>query len=152
MSKNDDVWKQLRNNDNSGMTVFAPTDDAMSALGEKRLVQLRDNRNEEMVQRMAAFHAVNEAVPVTQLFDSAGVVPLAKEVVVVDRSSTGGMFGVGGQEDGGVIVGGARVVSTLVLAGDGNAKEQILVHATDGLVSPKMLWRYCDQLRIPGSQ
>ena len=64
----------------------------------------------------------------------------------VERSVSGGMFGIGGKEDGGVTVGGARVVETVVLNGDS------IVHRTDDLVSPSILWRYCDQLRIPGSK
>ena len=51
----------------------------------------------------------------------------------------------GGKEDGGVIVGGAKVVASVPLAGG-------ILHETDGFISPSILWRYMDQLRIPGSK
>lgn len=144
LGRNDAVWKRLRESDRPP-TVFAPTDDAVAGLGEKRLRQLRDARNEETVLKMGAYHAVAEPVAAEELFDSGGVVTATGEVVPVERSVSGGVFGIGGREDGGVTVGGARVVETVVIGGS-------FVHRTDGLVSPSILWRYCDQLRIPGSK
>jgi len=145
MSKNDDVWKKLRDS-TVGITIFAPTDDAVAALGDKKLQQIRDVRNEETVLRMCAYHAVNEPVGAEELFSSAGVIPVAGDVIPVERSVTGALFGIiGGKEDGGVTVGGARVIESIYIGTS-------IVHRTDDLVSPSILWRYCDQLRIPGSK
>lgn len=144
LRKNDNLWKKLRESEQSP-TIFAPTDEAMQALGDKKLQQLKDVRNEETVLKMGTFHAVMEPISAEDLFDSGGVVTAFGDVVPVERSVSGGMFGIGGKEDGGVTVGGARVVETVILKGDS------IVHRTDDLVSPSILWRYCDQLRIPGS-
>lgn len=142
---NESVWKKLRESDQSP-TLFAPTDEAMEALGDKKLQQLADVRNEETVMRMGSYHAIGEPVSAAELFESGGVVTVLGDVVPVERSVSGGMFGVGGKEDGGVLVGGARVVETVILAGN------CIIHRTDDLVSPSILWRFCDQLRIPGSK
>ena len=64
MSRNDAVWKKLRESGGaSGFTVFAPTNEAMAALGEQKLQQLQDIRNEETVLKMGAYHVINEPVP-----------------------------------------------------------------------------------------
>jgi hypothetical protein len=54
------------------------------------------------------------------------------------------MFGVGGQEDGGLLINKARATQTSQV-GTG------LVHEVETLVCPNVMWRYMDQLRIPGS-
>jgi hypothetical protein len=159
LSKNDALWKALReasssssnNNNNNGITLFLPTNEAVSALGEQRLRQLADDRNYETVLRMGEFHAVNEPVSADVLFNSAGVITLARasrdRVLAVERRKVGGFLGGivgGGTEDGTFTVGGAQVVQTISLGPS-------FIHATNGLVSPSILWRYCDQLRIPGT-
>ena len=56
----------------------------------------------------------------------------------------GGLFGIGGKEDGGVTVNGAKIVRSQELGA-------CLIHEMDGFCNPQLLWRYLDQLRIPGS-
>jgi uncharacterized surface protein with fasciclin (FAS1) repeats len=64
--------------------------------------------------------------------------------VPVGRSKSGGFLGWAAKEDGDVVIGPeARIVKSYKL---GNS----LVHEVDDLISPVVLWRYCDQLRIPG--
>lgn len=62
------------------------------------------------------------------------------------RSKSGGFMGFGAKEDGGVVIGNneARVVKSVNVGGKG------IVHEVDGLVAPDLIWRYFDQLRIPG--
>jgi Fasciclin domain len=154
LSKNDALWKALRESassnlsNNAGITLFCPTNEAMKALGEARLRQLADDRNYETVLRMGEFHAVSEPVSADVLFNSAGVVSLARasrdQVLAVERRKVGGFMGIGGTEDGTSTVGGAQIVQTICLGPS-------FIHATNGLVSPSILWRYCDQLRIPGT-
>jgi Fasciclin domain len=153
LSKNDALWKALResassNLSNNGITLFCPTNEAMKALGEARLRQLADDRNYETVLRMGEFHAVSEPVSADVLFNSAGVVSLARasrdQILAVERRKVGGFMGIGGTEDGTSTVGGAQIVQTICLGPS-------FIHATNGLVSPSILWRYCDQLRIPGT-
>lgn len=147
LSKNDQAWKTLSKA--STLTIFAVTDQGMREnVGETKLHQLQDQRNEETVLRMAEYHTVAEdAVTAQALFDSGGIVTVSQDVIPVERTKTGGFLFLGGTEDGGVTVGGSNVVSTVTLA---NGKA--VIHATDNVVSPSILWRYCGQLRIPGSK
>jgi len=143
---NEDAVKSVRKS-SSGFTIFAPNEDAFRALGDKKLNQVSDPRNLETIQRMGAYHTIaEEKVPVETLLSGevGGVVTMGGEVGV-GPSKSGGFFGFGAQEDGSVVVGpGSRMVrSTPVGPG--------VVHEVDGLVSPNILWRYIDQLRIPGS-
>ncbi|GFH44194.1 hypothetical protein CTEN210_00668 [Chaetoceros tenuissimus] len=144
MSKNPQVWKELSEAGALGFTVFAVNDEAMRNLGEKRLGQLDDIRNEEAAQKMAAFHAVNEPVSAEELFNSGGVVTIGG-VVDVGRSVSGGFLGIGGKEDGGTTVNGAKLLYTIQV-------DQAVIHEMDDLISPELLWRFVDQLRIPGSK
>jgi uncharacterized surface protein with fasciclin (FAS1) repeats len=143
LSKNQEVWKKLSDS-SDGCTIFAPSNQAMQSLGSKKLEQLRDIRNDESAQKMGAFHVVGERVTAEELFNSGGVLTLGG-VVEVARSVTGGVFGIGGKEDGGVALNGAKVTSTVDI-------DKCLIHEVDTLISPLILWRYCDQLRIPGSK
>jgi uncharacterized surface protein with fasciclin (FAS1) repeats len=142
VDKNEELWKKL--GDADSFTLFAVNGEALAALGEVKRKQLDDPRNGEAREKIGLYHCASEAVSAQELFDCGGVITLGG-TVPVERTRKGGIFGVGGNEDGGVTVGGSRVVrSTPVGTG--------VVHETDGLVSPAALWRYVDQLRIPGSK
>jgi hypothetical protein len=52
------------------------------------------------------------------------------------------------EEDGGLTLNGAKVVKSLEFV---DATKTGIIHEVDGLISPTILWRYADQLRIPGS-
>eukprot|EP00565_Helicotheca_tamesis_P005081 CAMPEP_0185727340 /NCGR_PEP_ID=MMETSP1171-20130828/3049_1 /TAXON_ID=374046 /ORGANISM="Helicotheca tamensis, Strain CCMP826" /LENGTH=216 /DNA_ID=CAMNT_0028395879 /DNA_START=80 /DNA_END=730 /DNA_ORIENTATION=- len=142
LSMNEKVWKSVRTS-GTGCTIFAPNNAAFENLGQKKLDQIADVRNSETAEKMGAYHVVEEPVTAEELFNSGGVVTLGGEVLC-DRKKSGGFFGFGGTEDGGVTIGGANVVKSF---GVGN----IIVHEVDGVISPNLLWRYMDQLRIPGS-
>lgn len=155
LSRNADAMKKMRSSE-VGFTIFAPSESSYAAMGEKKVEQLSDVRNTEMVEKMGAYHVIPEPVTSDMLFDSGGVISAGGELVV-DRSTSGGFFGVGGSEDGGLLVNGARVVNSYNFVDEGPDGNMIpggkfcVVHETDGLVSPSVLWRYADQLRIPGS-
>lgn len=144
MSKNAEVWKELSECDDDGYTIFAVNNEGMKNLGDKKLTQLEDDRNTETAEKIAAFHAVNEPVSSEELFNSGGVVTIGG-VVDVGRSVTGGFFGFGGKEDGGTTVNGSKLIQTVEV-------DKTLIHEMDSLISPELLWRYVDQLRIPGSK
>ena len=147
MSKNNDAMKAI-NKSESGFTVFAPNEKAFDSLGDKKKGQLNDVRNEEVTEKIAAYHVIAEPVTDKQLFNSGGVITLAGEVPC-ERSTSGGMFGICGKEDGGVTLNGSKVVkSTEFTEND----KLCIVHEMDGLISPTIMWRYADQLRIPGSK
>ena len=145
ISKNADVWKVITSPSTdpdvpSGFTIFAPNDEAMNKLGKKKLDQLLDDRNRETAEKIASFHAVAEPVGAWDLITSGGIVTVGG-VVDVGKSKVGGFFGFGGEEDGGVTVSGAKILETKMV-------ESCVVHEMDGLISPDILWRYMDQLRI----
>lgn len=170
LAKNDDVWKTLLQADedassdsNKGFTIFAPNEAAFDKLGEKKRAQLQDPRNLETVQKMGLYHVVPaQAVTAQQLrtedwrgpkpadggprpLTVGGLVTLGGEVPV-GRSKSGGLFGLGAKEDRDAVIGpDARIVQSFTFR---NA--DCIVHEVDALISPTILWRYCDQLRIPG--
>ena len=143
LEKNDGVWKALGGAEGGGFTLFVPNAAAFEALDGSKKEQLLDPRNKETTEKIGAYHVIPEVVTAEQLYNCGGVVTLAGDIPV-DRSVSGGFFGVGGKEDGGVTVSSAKVLKSFPL-GSG------IVHETDGLVCPNIMWRYMDQLRIPGS-
>ncbi|KAL3800796.1 hypothetical protein HJC23_001633 [Cyclotella cryptica] len=147
LSKNNDAMKAI-NKSESGFTIFAANEKAFESLGDKKRSQLNDVRNEEVTEKIAAYHVIAEPVTDKMLFNSGGVITLGGQVPC-ERSTSGGMFGMGGKEDGGVTINGSKVVKTEEFSEDGKL---CIVHEVDGLVSPQILWRYADQLRIPGSK
>eukprot|EP00527_Entomoneis_sp_CCMP2396_P009635 CAMPEP_0198136722 /NCGR_PEP_ID=MMETSP1443-20131203/342_1 /TAXON_ID=186043 /ORGANISM="Entomoneis sp., Strain CCMP2396" /LENGTH=201 /DNA_ID=CAMNT_0043797989 /DNA_START=91 /DNA_END=696 /DNA_ORIENTATION=+ len=141
IDKNEEAWKKL--SDGDGYTMFVPVDAAFAKLGDKKLKQLEDIRNVEATNKVGAYHCINEIVTFDELYNSGGIITLGGEIPV-DRSTSGGMFGVGGNEDGGVVINGAKITGSMEV-GPGT------IHEVDGLVVPQIIWRYMDQLRIPGS-
>jgi len=138
---NEELWKKL--SDSDSFTIFAPSSAAFEALGEDRKKQLRDPRNGELAEKIGMYHAIGEEVTAEALFNAGGVITMGGEVSI-ERNRSGGMFGVGGTEDG-VKVGNAKVVQSTNI-GTG------VIHEVDGFIHPFLLWRYADQLRIPGSR
>jgi uncharacterized surface protein with fasciclin (FAS1) repeats len=185
LSLNAGIWERL--DKESAVTVFVPTNEAFEKLGEKRLRQLRDVRNEETAQKIGLYHVVvGDAVSSARLrtedwtvklpakaagqqprpIKVSGLVTMGGEVPV-DRakpaqSAAAGpgllqrMFGGGtdaatmdssnNKSNNDICIGPAgRLQKTYKLD---NGK--YYVHEMDGFISPDILWRYCDQLRIPG--
>mmetsp|Transcript_1586 Transcript_1586/g.2612 ORF Transcript_1586/g.2612 Transcript_1586/m.2612 type:complete len:236 (-) Transcript_1586:1519-2226(-) len=145
------------------VTVFVPNQSAFDALGEKKLKQIFDPRNEEIREKMGSYHIIpNEAVSALELRTEdwtkgrpkdgsppntliAGIKTLSGEVPV-GRSKSGGFFGWGAKEDGDIVIGPeAKIVQSYNVEGS-------FVHEMDALISPLILWRYCDQLqmKLPG--
>ena len=139
--QNEELWRGLR--DGSGYTVLAPNEAAFNKLEDKRRSQLKDPRNGEVVEQIGAYHVISDPVSKDDLYESSGVVTAGGRIDV-GRSVTGGLFGIGGREDGGVTVNGARIVSSRQIG-------ECIVHEMDDFAHPKVLDRYFDQLRIPGS-
>jgi uncharacterized surface protein with fasciclin (FAS1) repeats len=160
LSLNKGIWKTIAGAE-KGCTIFAPSDLVFDALGEKKLEQLKDNRNEETAQKMGLYHVVDsEAVTATRLRTEDWTRPAPADgsprpitvqalttvsgEVPVGRGKSGGFFGFLAKEDGDIVIGpNARIVKSYKVAGS-------IVHEVDALISPMILWRYCDQLRIPG--
>jgi len=141
VKNNEELWKKL--SDSDSYTIFAPNAAAFQTLGEKKISQLEDPRNGELSEKIGMFHVIAEVVTADALSNAGGVITMGG-TVPVDKSISGGIFGVGGKQDG-VTVGGAKVIQSINV-GTG------VIHEVDGLISPSLLWRYIDQLRIPGSR
>ena len=146
LDSNNEVLKKLREASVSGYTIFAPTSKAFADLGDKKLGQLDDPRNLEVREKIAAYHAIPEPVTAEELFNAGGVITCGGEIPTFLVG--GGLFGFlggGDKEDGTVTINGAKLLRSTTI---GNS----VIHEVDALVSPKILWRYADQLRIPGSK
>lgn len=157
IGKNEAIGKVLKSD---VVTVFVPNAQAFENLGEKKLAQLGDPRNLEIVEKIGAYHIVqDESVPATRLFQEDWTVPKTDAgnpelsfrgiktmggEVAVGRTKSGGFLGLFAEEDGGVVIGPEGRITKSYSVGDS------FVHEVDALVNPQILWRYCDQLRIPG--
>ena len=139
--QNEELWRGLR--DGSGYTVLAPNEAAFAKLDDKRQNQLKDPRNGEVVEQIGAYHVISDPVSKDDLYESSGVVTAGGRIDV-GRSVVGGFMGIGGKEDGGVTVNGAKIVSSRLIG-------ECVIHEMDDFAHPKVLDRYFDQLRIPGS-
>ncbi|KAG7338362.1 fasciclin domain containing protein [Nitzschia inconspicua] len=154
---NEEMMKAIKK---GSVTVFVPNDDAFAALGEKKLRQLEDPRNDEIKEKMGSYHIMPEPISAIELRTEdwtkgrpkdgskpntliAGIRTLSGEVPV-GRSKSGGFLGLGATEDGDIVIGpSAKIVQSFNVEGS-------FVHEVDSLISPQILWRYCDQLRLPG--
>jgi len=141
---NQDIWNELANGD-GGYTIFAPNNKVFDDLGKDKLRQLVDPRNLETTEKIAMYHAIPSPVSSKEIYDSntGGIKTLGGEVPV-GKTKTGGFLGIGGKEDGGVTVNGAKIIESFEVT-------NCIVHEVDGLISLQLLWRYMDQLRIPGT-
>mmetsp|Transcript_35922 Transcript_35922/g.86706 ORF Transcript_35922/g.86706 Transcript_35922/m.86706 type:complete len:243 (+) Transcript_35922:192-920(+) len=162
LSKIPNIYGTLRESDSTdGFTIFCPSNSVMENIDSGRKVQISDPRNVEVTEKLASYHVMpNGKVTQERLKREDWTVPRSADGVAalsiggvltvggelrVGRSKSGGFMGFGAKEDGGVVIGNneARVVKSTIV---GNG----VVHEVDGFVAPDLIWRYFDQLRIPG--
>mmetsp|Transcript_19894 Transcript_19894/g.29440 ORF Transcript_19894/g.29440 Transcript_19894/m.29440 type:complete len:229 (-) Transcript_19894:135-821(-) len=156
VGKNDEIGDAINKNNN--ITVFCPNSEAFQELGAEKLTQLNDPRNLEAAERIVSYHVIlDEAVPRTRLYQEDWTAPktpkgnpelsyrgimTAGGEVAVGRTKSGGFLGLFREEDGGVLIGGkGRIVQSFEVGGS-------YVHEVDSVISPDLLFRYLDQLRI----
>jgi uncharacterized surface protein with fasciclin (FAS1) repeats len=162
-SKMPNVYATLKGADSSsGFTVFCASDAVMVDIDQKRKLQISDPRNEEITEKLASYHLIpNGKVTRERLQREDWTVPRTADGVAalsiggvltaggelrVGRSKSGGFMGFGAKEDGGVVIGNneAKIVKSV------NVGKKGVIHEVDALVAPDLIWRYFDQLRIPG--
>mmetsp|Transcript_3959 Transcript_3959/g.7077 ORF Transcript_3959/g.7077 Transcript_3959/m.7077 type:complete len:234 (+) Transcript_3959:123-824(+) len=159
LSKIPSIYSSL-DSSTDGYTIFCPSNSIMENIDSKRKVQISDPRNDEVTDKLASYHVIaNGKVTQERLkredwtvprvdgvaaLNIGGVVTMGGELRV-GRSKSGGFMGWGAKEDGGLVIGNneARIVKSTSV---GNG----IVHEVDGFVAPDLIWRYFDQLRIPG--
>mmetsp|Transcript_33295 Transcript_33295/g.33788 ORF Transcript_33295/g.33788 Transcript_33295/m.33788 type:complete len:225 (-) Transcript_33295:1900-2574(-) len=153
---NDDMIKAIKQ---GSATIFAPNEKAFEKLGDKKISQIEDPRNLEIREKMGSYHIISEeSISAVQLALEdwskgkpkdgsrpntiiSGFKTISGEVPV-GRSKSGGFLGWGRKEDGDIVIGPeAKIVQSFNVEGS-------FVHEVDDLISPNLLWRYCDQLRI----
>jgi uncharacterized surface protein with fasciclin (FAS1) repeats len=174
ISLNPGIWKTMAESER-GVTLFVPNERAFQNLGDKKLSQLRDVRNEETAQKMGGYHVVLQAVTAAQLrtedwtgpkpIDDNGrgtssstprptklqaLINMYGDKISVGRKKSGGtLFGWGAKEEGEIVVGSNQnkspIVQSFKIEGG-----KFMVHEVEEFLFPDILWRYCDQLRIPG--
>jgi uncharacterized surface protein with fasciclin (FAS1) repeats len=159
LSLDDDILKLLQ--ESTSITVFCPVQKVFDGLDSKRLAQLADPRNLETVQKIVAYHIIpDEVIPATRLFQEDWTVPKTKSgkpelsfrgvmtmggEVAVGRSKPVGFLGLLKEEDDQVTIGPeAKILKSFVVG------KYAIVHEVSAFVSPVLLWRFMDQLRIPG--
>lgn len=174
LNKNENIWDQLEKDyGETGYTIFAPNFDAFAELTDKQRKQLQDPRNLETAQKMGLYHVVGEPLSITKLNREDWTVPKTPEGLPALKFSAivtlGGEVPIGRAKkriDGGFfrsLVGKmksekdseGKPVTQIVVGPAGRILRSVQVgknsiHEVDSLVSPVILWRYCDQLRIPG--
>lgn len=175
LSKNEKIFSQLENDfGENGYTIFAPNSEAFKNLSQKQRQQLEDPRNLETAQKMGLYHIVQgEAISLTQLNREDWTVP--KTLEGLPALKIGALLTMGGEvpvgrfkkkTDGGFFRSlvkkektvrdkDGKAVTEIVVGPEGTILRSVkvgnaLIHEVDGLVSPILLWRYCDQLRMPG--
>lgn len=153
---NDEMMKAIKQ---GSVTVFVPSESAFENLGDKKTSQINDPRNLEIREKMGSYHVIaGESIDAMTLRTEdwskgkpkdgsrpntviAGFKTLSGEVPV-GRSKSGGFLGFGAKEDGDIVIGPeAKIVQSFNVEGS-------FVHEVSDLISPSLLWRYCDQLRI----
>lgn len=153
---NDEMMKAIKQ---GSVTVFVPSESAFENLGDKKTSQINDPRNLEIREKMGSYHVIaGESIDAMTLRTEdwskgkpkdgsrpntviAGFKTLSGEVPV-GRSKSGGFLGWGAKEDGDIVIGPeAKIVQSFNVEGS-------FVHEVSDLISPSLLWRYCDQLRI----
>lgn len=162
-SKMPNVYATLKEADSSsGFAIFCASDAVMIDIDQKRKLQISDPRNEEITEKLASYHLIpNGKVTRERLQREDWTVPRTADGVAalsiggvltaggelrVGRSKSGGFMGFGAKEDGGVVIGNneAKIVKSV------NVGKKGVIHEVDALVAPDLIWRYFDQLRIPG--
>jgi len=153
---NEDMMKAMKQ---GVVTVFVPNAAAFEGLGDKKRSQLDDPRNLEIREKIGSYHVIaGESIDAMTLRTEdwskgrpkdgskpntmiAGFKTLSGEVPV-GRSKSGGFLGFGAKEDGDIVIGPeAKIVQSYNVEGS-------FIHEVTDLISPLLLWRYCDQLRI----
>ena len=154
LAKIPNIYDTLRTSDSSaGYTIFCPSNSVMENIDPKRKVQISDPRNDEVTMKLASYHVISNG-RVTQerlkredwtvpksadgvaALSIGGVLTVAGELRV-GRSKSGGFWGFGAKEDGGVVIGNneARVIKSTTVGKNG------VVHEVDGFVAPDLIWR-----------
>lgn len=153
---NDEMASAIKQGD---VTIFVPNEEAFNKLGDKKISQIEDPRNLEIREKMGSFHIIpDESISAVQIALEDWSKGMPKDgtrpntiisgfntisgEVPVGRSKSGGFLGFGAKEDGDIVIGpDAKIVQSFNVEGS-------FVHEVDDLISPLLLWRYCDQLRI----
>ena len=175
LSQNENIFRLLEEDlSENGYTIFAPNAQAFVELTEKQKMQMKDPRNLETTQKMGLYHVIpNEALSLTDLNREDWTVPKTEEGLPALRLR--GLVTMGGEvpigrfkqktkgsifrslvkkkktvrdKDGRplteIVVGPAGTILRSVKVG------KAIIHEVDGFCNPSLLWRYFDQLRLPG--
>eukprot|EP00594_Rhizosolenia_setigera_P014926 CAMPEP_0178964574 /NCGR_PEP_ID=MMETSP0789-20121207/15757_1 /TAXON_ID=3005 /ORGANISM="Rhizosolenia setigera, Strain CCMP 1694" /LENGTH=249 /DNA_ID=CAMNT_0020649373 /DNA_START=35 /DNA_END=784 /DNA_ORIENTATION=- len=167
LKKSDEISKLIEKKSSTELTLFAPTEEAFEKLGSKKLSQLNDPRNLETAEKIAQYHIIKDALVTSRQLKTEdwkvkrkpgepapltidGIQTMGGKVRV-GRSKSGGILGglLFAKEDGYIAVGSAdaKILKTETAFTE---EEGVIVHEVDKFISPDVLWRYADQLRIPG--
>jgi uncharacterized surface protein with fasciclin (FAS1) repeats len=131
--------------DDGEFTIFAPNAEAFAKLDKKISKGLRDPRNGEVVEKVAAYHVVRGIYSADDIV-KIGEIQTVGETnlpLIVTPAVSGGFFGFGGKPDGYSINGNAKIISSIQCS-------NCIIHEVNGLVNPYLLFRFLDAVRLPG--
>lgn len=163
LRKNENLWKKLLQNavsENGGFTIFVLTDRYLTQnviTSEKIMNQLQDQRNLETIEKISLYHTINEIVSYEQLCYAGGIQTMGGVVPIEEKGNGNGFFGLFGNNkkrtnlqddevDAPITINGANIIRYYIIGNECSVFEM------DNFLSPKLLWRFMDQLRIPGSK
>eukprot|EP00560_Eucampia_antarctica_P004520 CAMPEP_0197832858 /NCGR_PEP_ID=MMETSP1437-20131217/16494_1 /TAXON_ID=49252 ORGANISM="Eucampia antarctica, Strain CCMP1452" /NCGR_SAMPLE_ID=MMETSP1437 /ASSEMBLY_ACC=CAM_ASM_001096 /LENGTH=178 /DNA_ID=CAMNT_0043436479 /DNA_START=197 /DNA_END=733 /DNA_ORIENTATION=+ len=126
---NEKIWNATLDAE-EGYTIFAPSEDAIAALGEEKLSHLRDDA--ELAHIVASYHFINELVTEEELSVAGGVVTQGGTLPVGQQ--TCGIFGLGGKECG-VTINEANLVKSSEIS-------NCIIHEVDSLVCPESVLQH----------
>jgi uncharacterized surface protein with fasciclin (FAS1) repeats len=175
LGQNDNIFQLLEDDlSENGYTIFAPNAKAFDELTEKQKLQMKDPRNLETTQKMGLYHVVaNEAVSLTDLnredwtqpktaenlpaLKLGALVTMGGEVPIgrFKQKTKGSIFRTLVNKKKTVRDKDGKALTEIVVGPSGRIIQSVkvgkaIIHEVDGFCSPSLLWRYFDQLRLPG--
>jgi uncharacterized surface protein with fasciclin (FAS1) repeats len=162
LRKNEDLWKKLLEKaviENGGFTIFTLTDKWLTQnviTNEKIMAQVQDPRNIETLEKISLYHTVNEIVSYEALCNAGGIQTMGGIIPVEENKGGNGLFSFFGKNtkrsqnddelNAPITINGANIIRYYMI------DNECSIFEIDNLISPKLLWRYMDQLRIPGTK
>jgi uncharacterized surface protein with fasciclin (FAS1) repeats len=117
-------------------TIFAPSAAAFAKLDKGIADKLADPRNLDVVDKIVAYHVVRGKMTEEDIYKERELATMGEgeSSLKVTTAKTGGMFGMGGKDDG-FRINDAKIIKSTEFPNS-------IVHEVDALLSPYLLYRF----------